>query len=87
MATRPEACIAAMPASASPEANQELLAEAARHAGAIVRDLEVAVSDVLSFVSTVAGHPLDGIIGYTFLRRFRVTIDYPRARLTLTPGR
>ena len=54
---------------------------------ATVRDLDVAVSDVLGFLSSAAGHPLDGIIGYSFLRRFRVTIDYPRARLTLAHGR
>ena len=40
-------------------------------------DLEVAVGD-LTPIDAVIGEALDGILGYNFLSRFAVTIDYAR---------
>jgi predicted aspartyl protease len=51
--------------------------------GAVLQDLGVVVSDFLGTISAAAGMKLDGVVGYNFLRRFRVTIDYPNARLCL----
>jgi hypothetical protein len=33
-----------------------------------------------------AGGPLDGIVGYPFFSRYRMTIDYPAKKLTLVPN-
>jgi predicted aspartyl protease len=46
-------------------------------------DLTVMVADFLGPLSQVVGTSLDGIVGYNFLRGFRVTIDYPDSRLGL----
>ena len=35
------------------------------------------VGNFLDMLSGVIGSKLDGIIGYNFLRHFRVVIDYP----------
>lgn len=51
--------------------------------GAVLPDLGVVVSDFLGMISNAVGTKLDGIVGYNFLRRFRVTIDYPNAVLCL----
>jgi hypothetical protein len=47
-----------------------------------VSDLEIAIVS-LAPVSRAIRHRLDGVLGYNFLRRYRVTIDYPEARLFL----
>jgi hypothetical protein len=47
-----------------------------------VKGLRVAVMD-LGVLSRAAGVRLQGIIGYNFLKSFRVTIDYPRKLLRL----
>ena len=41
------------------------------------------ISDVLTMLSRVTGAGLDGIIGYNFLKAFRVTINYPDRVLRL----
>ncbi len=41
------------------------------------KNYEVAVLD-LADVGKGAGKQLDGILGYTFLRHYRITIDYPK---------
>lgn len=33
-----------------------------------------------------SGGPLEGIVGYPFFSRYRMTIDYPAKKLTLTPN-
>jgi hypothetical protein len=48
-----------------------------------VRNLPVIVGDFLDMLSGVIGTKLDGIIGYNFLRHFRVVIDYPNDRFRL----
>jgi predicted aspartyl protease len=50
---------------------------------ATLHHLTVAVSDFLSTLSTVIGSKLDGVIGYTVLKDFNVTIDYPNSVLRL----
>jgi hypothetical protein len=42
------------------------------------------ISDFLGMLSRVVGANLDGVAGYSFLRHFRVTIDYPNDRLYLS---
>lgn len=42
-----------------------------------LQDLDVIVGDFLSMLSDVVGTELDGIIGFNYLRAFRVVIDYP----------
>lgn len=49
----------------------------------IVTDLEVMSVGFLDMMSAVIGTPLDGIVGHNFLKRFAVTIDYPRSGLRL----
>jgi predicted aspartyl protease len=50
-----------------------------------VEEMDVVVGPFLTPLSEVVGTKLDGILGYNFLRRFRVTLDYPSARLGLMP--
>jgi hypothetical protein len=52
-----------------------------------VRNLEVAVirSELRRVLSGVTDMPVDGLIGYSFLRRSRVVIDYPRGVVWLDP--
>ena len=45
--------------------------------------LEVMAAEFMTSLSEALGTPLEGIIGYNFLRQFTVTIDYPGARLRL----
>jgi predicted aspartyl protease len=47
-----------------------------------LKGLQVAVVD-LGALSRAAGVRLQGIIGYNFLKSFRVTIDYPKKLLRL----
>ena len=50
-------------------------------------DVDVAVLDspLEAALSEEVGQPVDGLLGYSFLRRFRVVIDYPHRVLWLTP--
>jgi len=50
---------------------------------AAVPDLEVLIGDFLEMVSQAVGQQLDGIVGYNFLRHFRVAIDYPNESFSL----
>jgi predicted aspartyl protease len=50
---------------------------------AALQDVAVMVSDSLADLGGVVGTPLDGILGYNFLRHFRVTLDYPVSTLWL----
>ncbi|MBV9959315.1 MAG: aspartyl protease family protein [Acidobacteria bacterium] len=47
------------------------------------RDVQVMVSDVLTMLGGAIGARLDGIIGYNYLKEFKVGIDYQREMLTL----
>jgi hypothetical protein len=51
--------------------------------GAKVDDMPVVVADFFSVLSEAVGAKLDGIVGYNFLRNYKVVIDYPNERLTL----
>ena len=46
-----------------------------------VNDLTVLISDMMTPVSEAAGEELDGIVGMSFLSRFRLSIDYSRRAL------
>jgi predicted aspartyl protease len=49
--------------------------------GVRISRVRVAVADFLAELSRLTGATLDGIVGTNVLRRFRVTIDYPRSIL------
>jgi hypothetical protein len=51
---------------------------------ATVENLDVAVGD-LSPIERAAGTRFDGILGYNFLSRFAITIDYGSETVTLRP--
>lgn len=46
-------------------------------------NLAAAASDFLTQLNAELGSKLQGIVGYDFLRHYRVTLDYPRAALNL----
>jgi predicted aspartyl protease len=46
-------------------------------------NLAAAASDFLTQLNAELGSKLQGIVGYDFLRHYRVTLDYPRAALSL----
>jgi predicted aspartyl protease len=48
-----------------------------------LENLHVATADFLTMLSQVVKTKLDGIIGYNFLKEFKVTIDYPNETLRL----
>ena len=48
-----------------------------------IDDLVVVVADFFSMLSQAVGARLDGIVGYNFLRNFRVVIDYPGEKFRL----
>lgn len=50
---------------------------------AVLQNVPVIVGEFLSMLSGVIGTKLDGIIGYNYLRAFRVVIDYPKGILRL----
>lgn len=50
---------------------------------AALQDVAVMVAGFLGELGRVVGTPLDGILGYNFLRQFRVTLDYPSGTLWL----
>jgi hypothetical protein len=43
---------------------------------AAIKNVHVMVSDVLTMLGQAIGARLDGIIGYNYLKEFKVTIDY-----------
>ena len=48
-----------------------------------VDDLVVVVADFFAMLSQAVGAKLDGIVGYNFLRNFRVVMDYPGEKFRL----
>lgn len=55
-----------------------------RVGAATLENVGVAVTDSIAQIGAAVGTSVDGILGYNFLRRFRVTIDYPDRMLRLT---
>ena len=51
--------------------------------GAKIDNMAVVVADFFEMLSSAIGAKLDGIVGYNFLRNYKVAIDYPGERLTL----
>lgn len=51
--------------------------------GARIDNMAVVVADFFAMLSSAVGAKLDGIVGYNFLRNYKVVIDYPGETLTL----
>ena len=51
--------------------------------GAKTENMPVVIADFFAALSEAVGAKLDGIVGYNFLRNYKVVIDYPNDRLTL----
>lgn len=51
--------------------------------GAKIDNMPVVVADFFEMLSNAIGKKLDGIVGYNFLRHFKVVIDYPNESLSL----
>src|SRR6516165_9465131 len=51
--------------------------------GAKIDNMAVVVADFFTMLNAAIGANLDGIVGYNFLRNYKVVIDYPRETLTL----
>lgn len=51
--------------------------------GAKIDNMPVVAADFFEMLSNAIGKKLDGIIGYNFLRHFKVVIDYPNESLSL----
>ncbi|HYR23077.1 MAG TPA: retroviral-like aspartic protease family protein [Chthoniobacterales bacterium] len=51
--------------------------------GAKIDNMAVVVADFFEMLNTAIGAKLDGIVGYNFLRNYKVVIDYPGETLTL----
>lgn len=51
--------------------------------GAKIENMAVVVADFFTMLSAAVGAKLDGIVGYNFLRNYKVVIDYPGETLTL----
>jgi predicted aspartyl protease len=51
--------------------------------GAKLNNMAVIVADFFEMLSSAVGAKLDGIVGYNFLRNYKVVIDYPDETLTL----
>lgn len=51
--------------------------------GGKIQDVAVVIGPFLATLSEAAGIALDGIVGYNFLRHYKVTIDYPNLVLSL----
>ncbi len=45
--------------------------------------MAVVVADFFSMLSNAIGAKLDGIVGYNFLRNYKVALDYPNEILSL----
>jgi predicted aspartyl protease len=54
--------------------------------GARIENASVIVADFFAMLSQVVGTRLDGIVGYSFLRNYKVAFDYPNATLSLFPA-
>ena len=51
--------------------------------GARIDNMAVVVADFFKMLNAAVGAELDGIVGYNFLRNYKVVIDYPGETLTL----
>lgn len=51
--------------------------------GAKIDNMAVVVADFFEMLSTAVGTKLDGIVGYNFLRQYKVVFDYPNELLSL----
>ena len=51
--------------------------------GARIDNLAVIVADFFAMLSKAIGAKLDGIVGYNFLRNYKVALDYPNEMLSL----
>ena len=51
--------------------------------GAKIDNVEVVVADFFTMLNAAIGANLDGIVGYNFLRNYKVVIDYPGETITL----
>ena len=51
--------------------------------GAKIDNMPVVVADFFEMLSAAVGAKLDGIVGYNFLRNYKVVIDYPGGNLQL----
>ncbi|MEP7014736.1 MAG: retroviral-like aspartic protease family protein [Verrucomicrobiota bacterium] len=51
--------------------------------GAKIDNFDVVIADFFANLSQVIGAKLDGIVGYNFLRNYKVVIDYPNETLSL----
>jgi predicted aspartyl protease len=51
--------------------------------GAKIDNMAVVVADFFTMLNAAIGAKLDGIVGYNFLRSYKVVIDYPGETLTL----
>jgi predicted aspartyl protease len=51
--------------------------------GAKIEKMSVVVADFFAVLNEAVGTELDGIVGYNFLRNYKVVIDYPNERLSL----
>jgi hypothetical protein len=51
--------------------------------GARIDQLTVVVADFFAMLSNALGAKLDGIVGYNFLRNYKVALDYPNETLRL----
>ena len=51
--------------------------------GARIDNLSVIVADFFAMLSNAIGAKLDGIVGYNFLRNYKVAFDYPNETLSL----
>jgi predicted aspartyl protease len=51
--------------------------------GAKIDNMAVVVADFFAMLSNAIGAKLDGIVGYNFLRNYKVVIDYPNETFSL----
>ena len=51
--------------------------------GATIDNMAVVVADFFAMLSSAIGAKLDGIVGYNFLRNYKVVIDYPGEAFSL----
>jgi predicted aspartyl protease len=51
--------------------------------GVMTDSMPVIVADFFAMLSQAIGAKLDGIVGYNFLRNYKVVIDYPNERFSL----
>lgn len=57
--------------------------ESFRLGGAKIDNMPVVVADFFAMLSNAIGAKLDGIVGYNFLRNYKVVIDYPNEQMRL----